>query len=84
MEFIYEGFNGYDDYAYIYNPTRTELEKALAIVMLWIKGLKPTSENIVREIKVIQEKDLIDTTDVVKENYEEIKQVLRKSANLDL
>ena len=83
MDFIYEGFNGYDNYVYLYNPPRHKLERAVAVIMLKMKNQELTEFNIEQQIKIVQEQDIIDATDFVEENYEEIKMILKKNANLD-
>lgn len=84
MEFKVEGFNGYNDYVYVCNPTKEELEKAIAIVMLEMKHKPTTKENIEKQIKIVQEQDLTEDREFLVENYEEITEILITNTKFDL
>lgn len=67
MEFIYEGNNGYFDYAYPYEPNQEALEVALAELILRYLGKKRTQRNIDLAVGVIRENELTDCEDIM--NY---------------
>ena len=81
MEFVYQGFDGYNEYAYVYEPPREKLELALAKALLDIKHEQHTQDNIEKEIYLIKTESLIDDTDIVGELKEEIKYYLKQYVN---
>jgi cytidine deaminase len=83
MEFVYEGNNGYYDYAYVYTPTQEELEYALARCILDEKGEAYTTSNIERQLGIIKSKSMAENYSIINYYKEEIKKYLKKFVNAD-